>query len=199
MHGMGGRIFRTSLIIGDGGLWIEEKGSALSRFLSVLHSFKAEIEERSPHYFDFKALHVFAPANVPVNLADAGLASDLLIRAAGTADSLGRSFTIAGPENVSLGELFERIGVAYNLSLLPGEDSDKLNAVDRAFHQQLEDVNGHLPGGRECSAETYKPDDLSLQSAAPDERTQIELFESIRRDQDRALAACRRRASPTPR
>ena len=198
-HGLQCRIFRTSMVLGHGRTAPEQAGAALSKFFSVLHSFKAEIDGRSPQYFDFKALRYIVPADARVNLLAAGTAADLLLRIARKEGTMGSSFSIASPQNTAFPDLCERIGIAYNLSIVPAVDLKELNAIDRAFQQQLDEANAHMViGALEFSPEAYALAGLPPESAVLDEQAQIELFESVRRVQDKALAARRRRAADLP-
>ncbi|MFI5106505.1 MAG: hypothetical protein ACHP79_16400, partial [Terriglobales bacterium] len=199
-HGLQCRIFRTSMVLGHGRTAPEQAGAALSKFFSALHFFKAEIDGRSPQYFDFKALRYPAPADARVNLLAAGTASDLLLRIARKEGTAGSSFSIASPQNTAFLDLCERIGIAYNLSIVPAADLKELNAIDRVFQQQLDEANAPMAiGALEFSPEAYALAGLPPESAFLDEQAQIELFESVRRVQDKALAARRRRAADLPR
>jgi len=202
-HGLRGRIFRASLILGGDGVMLEPGGGVLPRFLSTLHSFKAEIQERLPEYFDLKALRVAAPANALLNVAPVRLVSDVLVRVARADGTAGSSFTIASPENTTVEDFFDRVGIAYELSLLPVEASGDLNAVDRAFRERLkeaeEDADLYVAGGSlEFSAEAYAVAGLEPERAILNEQAQIEILESLRRNQDQALTARRRRAAELP-
>lgn len=197
-YGVEYRIFRTSLVLGEGSATVQHAGSFLA-FLSVLHSLKAEIEERSPRYFDFHALRYCAGDDADTNLISASIASDILLklaRAKGTANS---KFWIASPRNVALSQICENIGIAYNLSLLPSTDPGELNAVDRAFLAQLEQAQ-HRPFIRsEPAHETpFELANLPPESAVMGAERQVGFFESVRRKQDEDLAAKRRDVETLP-
>jgi pimeloyl-ACP methyl ester carboxylesterase len=193
------RVFQTSLVVGSGHPALEQSG-IFSVFASALHSLKSEIEERAPQYFDFRTLRCCAHANATVNLIPAARVADLLLSISRKETTRDASFSIVNPGNTNFSDLCERIGVAYGLGLLCVEDFTSLNAIDRAFHERL-------AGLEKCFAredltppntEAYGVIDLSPEGAAFDEDEQIALFESLRRDQDQALASRRCRAAELP-
>ena len=192
------RVFQTSLVVGSGHPVLEQAG-IFSRFVSVLHSLKSEIEERSPQYFDFRTLRFYAFANAAVNLVPAARVADLLLSISGKETTRAASFSITSHENTDLSDLCERLGVAYGLGLLSVEDLASLNAIDRAFHERLEGFDEcfareevKLPN-RQASA-----DDSSLEDTAFNEDEQITLFTLLRRDQDEVLAVRKARAAELP-
>jgi pimeloyl-ACP methyl ester carboxylesterase len=193
---IGHRIFRTSLVVGNGHPRLEQ-GTAFSQFLSVLHSLKAEIEERSPQYFNFQALRCLAPGDAVLNLVTAEVASELLLRIARARDTMGSSFAIVSPQNTLFSALCERIGIAYRMGLLAVEDFGALNAIDRVFRERTDGLSGYLMGGapESPSTEAYRASGLPLDSAPFDEEGQIALFESFRRNQDEAWAESRLRVA----
>jgi pimeloyl-ACP methyl ester carboxylesterase len=193
------RVFQTSLVVGSGHPALAQSG-IFSRLVAALHSFKAEIEERSPQYFDFRTLRCHAPANAKVNLVPAARVTGLLLSISGKETTSDAGFSIVSPGNTDFSDLCERLGVAYGLGLLSVADLISLNAIDRAFHERL-------AGLEECFArEDLKPSGneglggavVSPEGGAFDEDEQIALFELLRRDQDEALAARRSRAAGLP-
>jgi pimeloyl-ACP methyl ester carboxylesterase len=198
-HGLRYRIFRTSLVIGDGKADSHQPPDLLSNFLSVLHSFKAELEERCPNYFDYHALRYMALANSAVNLVPAAAASDLLLklsRAEGTANA---GFWIASPGSTSLAELCDNLGMAYNLGLTPATNPEKLNAVDRAFLAELDESQHRAWGVAEpARAEIFQLSNLPQETAVVSAKAQRAFFESVRRRQDQALARRKRAAKDLP-
>lgn len=193
------RIFRTSLIAGSGHPALQHS-SVFPRFVSVLHSLKAEIEERLPQYFDFRTLRCFAPATATVNLVSAIQASDLLLRISRSQTTSGSCYSIVSSGNTRFSDLCERIGIAYGLGLLSVNDFTALNAVDRVLHERLAGFELSLVGEalQPPSTEAYRVASLSREDAAFEEDDQIALFELLRRDQDEHLAARRRAAAELP-
>jgi len=189
------RTFSTSLILGREHSALKQR-SALSRFLLALHSLKAEIEERSPQYFDYQALRFAVQANAGVNLIPAGMAAELLLkisRAEGTANS---HFRIASPQKTPLSALFECISIAYGISLLPVGDAKSLNAIDQIFQERLSNSGAIFKHGTSGSSESeaYRIAGISPDRALFEEEACITLLESLRKDEDKALASRRRRA-----
>jgi len=193
------RTFSTALVLGHEHSALKQR-SVLSRFLLGLHSLKAEIEERSPQYFDYQALRFVTQANASVNLMPAGTAAELLLkisRAEGTANS---HFRIASPQKTSLAALFECISIAYGISLLPVGDAKALNAIDQVFQERLSSSGDILKQGASEAAESeaYRIAGISPESASFEEGACITLLESLRKDEDKALASRRRRAQELP-
>jgi pimeloyl-ACP methyl ester carboxylesterase len=191
------RAFWTSLLAGAGDPGVEQHTILLS-LLKVLHSIKAEIEERSPQYFDFHALRYIAPPDATLNLVPVSFAADLLLRIAETPATLGSQFNIASPARTPLMAFCERVGIAYGLGLLGVSDTTALNAVDRIFHERMVGLERYFvkePAGTSNA-------DTKAAATLPDllfgEEEQITLLESLRRDQDEYLTAWRRRAQELP-
>lgn len=189
------RTFSTSLVLGREHSALKQR-NVLSRFLLVLHSLKAEIEERSPQYFDYQALRFVAEANASVNLLSADIAAELLLkisRAEGTANS---HFRVASPQKTPLASLFECISIAYGISFLPAGDAKTLNAIDQIFQERLSSRGEILKQGTSGAAESkaYRIAGISPDRALFEEEACIALLESLRKDEDKALASRRRRA-----
>lgn len=185
------RIFRMSLIAGRGHPRLERSGDAFHKFLSVLYAFKEEIEARSPRYFDFQALRCLGPADGVLNLMPASQASGLVMQIARKEETKGKSFSIGSPQNTPFSDLCERIGIAYGLGILPAKDFSSLNAIERVFHERTADLHDLLAGkvAEQLYSEAYRAAGLAAESTQFDEDAQIDLFESLRRDQDKAREA----------
>lgn len=189
-RGIGYRIFHTALLLDN--VHSRQAAPPFSQFLSVLHSFKAEIEERCPQYFDFHALRCLVQEGAVVNLITAGQASESLLRIARTAGTINSSFSVVNQQDTPVSSLCERIGVAYRLGLLPVKDFDALNAIDRAFHERTGGGFGSLLGT------TPQPGYFQADNAPLDEDTQIAFFESIRRSQDDTAEVHKRSVANLP-
>jgi hypothetical protein len=129
------RAFSTSLVLGREHAALKQR-SVLSRFLVTLHSLKAEIEERSPQYFDYQALRFVTQANAGVNLLPADVAAELLLNISREESTTNSHFRIANPQKTPLAALFEYISIAYGISLLPAENAKSLNAIDQIFQSR---------------------------------------------------------------
>jgi len=199
MHNIEHRIFLTSQILTTRHTKLDQGSSAIMHFLSLLHSFKSEIEERSPQYFDFQALRCVAPPDAALNLITADTASELLIRIA--QKEKRANFSIVSPQNIPFAVLCENIGIAYGLSVLSVKDFDSLNAIDRCFYERLGDFNGNFKNGTAVlpNTDAYEAACFAPEKAILDEAAQIALFESICRSQNEALAARKRQAAELPR
>jgi pimeloyl-ACP methyl ester carboxylesterase len=191
------RVFLVSSVVGIGHPDAKYT-EILPQFLSRMFSLKAEIEERSPKYFDFQSLRWLAPDDAAVNLMPVTVAVDALLRVAGTEGTTNNTFRIFSPNNIPVWMLCESIGIAYSLSLLPVKDGKALNAIDRVFHERGVGLEGALVSGMlekpaEVSSTKYLPDGVPL-----DEEAQIGVFQSIQRIQDEALTMRNRRARELP-
>lgn len=192
------RSFRMSLIAG-GHPALGRNGGVLSGFLAGLHSFKTEIEERSPQYFDFQALRCFAPADGTLNVLPASIASELLLRIARNPRTAGSSFSIVSPRSTPFSALCERISMVYGVGLLPVEDFAELNAIDRAFHERACGLWDYFSGGEDLPfVEAYLAADLLPETEVFDDEAQVQLLESTRRNQDEARAAREQRIADLP-
>lgn len=198
-HNIKYRTFSTSLIMGCEHSALKQRG-VLSRFLLALHSLKAEIEERLPQYFDFQALRFVVPLDASVNLIPASVAAELLLGIVCTKGTANAHFRIANPHNTPLQALFERISIAYGISLLPVGDVKLLNAIDQIFRERLGSSRDFLESGVSgpSDSEAYRVAGLSPGSALADEETHITLLESLCKDEDKALAFRRSRSLELP-
>jgi pimeloyl-ACP methyl ester carboxylesterase len=198
-HDLQYRIFRTSFVVEERFVGPIQSSASLARFLSALHAFKSEIEERCPQYFDFHALRYGTEGDLWTNMVPASVASDLLIRIAETEGTAGSSFWIAGPQNVALADVCERIGSAYSLSLLPTSDETALNAVDRAFVDRVAEVDGSLVRGTQAPGRiAYVVAGVPVENGLIQEESQSAWLESMRRKQDEALILRRKLAEDIP-
>lgn len=200
IHEMDYRIFRTSLVLGEGeGTTVRQDAGAFSRFLTVLHAFKAEIEERSPHYFDFHALRYFMSADPGINLVSAAWASEALLKVAGAEATVNSQFWVASSRNTPVSEICENLGIAYNLGLLPCANRAELNAVDRAFLERLEQAGCDVfPGNEPAQKEFFALARMSAEKPVLDSDALARVFESVRQKQDDSLAARRREVETLP-
>jgi pimeloyl-ACP methyl ester carboxylesterase len=96
----------------------------LERFLTELHDFKSEIQERIATYFDFHALRCMAPSAHGLHLVGSG-------------DIGQRGFA----------EFCEQAGEAFGISLLAVDRAALLNPVDRLFQERLDRMAQAVPSG----------------------------------------------------
>jgi pimeloyl-ACP methyl ester carboxylesterase len=198
-HGIKYRVLLTSLIAGAGGLTQEKTNEVFSAFLASLHSFKAEVEERAPQYFDFHALRYLAPADATINVLPAAVASDLLLRIARNSSNGDASFSIVSPRRTPFSVLCEHISAVYGLSLLPVEDPAQLNAVDRAFQQRAGQMQSYFETRPKIpDIKAYVTAGLSPEAGVFDDEAQLVQLESICRSQDAVRAERERRTADIP-
>lgn len=197
--GIGYRIIRTSLLVGEDALPPSTRGEGLLQFLSALHGIRSEIEERMPEYFEYQALRCLAPDGVAVNLIRIEQAAEWMLRSAQCEDTLGRCQDIVGPENVLFSDLCERIGTAYDLSLLAVAEPQELNPIDQLFQERLDGFQSFLSSPGESLAEAGRLAAPFAPPAAPlDADAQSALFRAVRRNQDVARARRAARVAALP-
>jgi pimeloyl-ACP methyl ester carboxylesterase len=199
-QGLEYRIFHTALVLGAARISPEQRNNWIEEFLAALHALKAEIEERSPQYFDFQALRCVAPRNAALNLIAASNAADLLVHVTQAEESTGSSYSMTSPQRTPFLVLCESIGVAYRLSLLAVEDDKALNAVDRVFAERIGDLSRYFNHGTADGPdkEIYRVAGFPVENAILNEEKQISIFECIRENQDKALAVRRELAAELP-
>jgi pimeloyl-ACP methyl ester carboxylesterase/nucleoside-diphosphate-sugar epimerase len=199
--GIGCRIFRTSLLAGESPLPPGARGEGLLNFLSALHAIKSEMEERTPEYFEYHALRCLAPDGATLNLLRVEQAADWMLRIARGGGTLGHRYDLVGPADVQFTDLCERMGAAYDLSLLAVAGRDELNAVDRLFHERLDSFQAFFtsPGERAPDDDDAgRAADFAPRLAPLDEDAQTALFQAVRRRQDAARAARAGRIAALP-
>ena len=194
------RIFHASLVVGEASAELGKGTGAFWRFLAALHALKTEIEERSSQYFDFQALRVLAPPEAGLNLIPAELAVELFLRIVETPAMAGGTFAVVAKENTTFAAVCERIAIAYGIGVLPVDRFDRLNAIDRIFHERSGDFHGYLMGGSPAppNLDAYRAAGLSPGDYPFNEDEQIALLESLRADQDETWSSEKERAEGLP-
>jgi pimeloyl-ACP methyl ester carboxylesterase len=190
------RFFMTPLILGAACQDMEHS-EVLSQFLSVLFSLKAEIEERSSQYFDFQALRCYAAAGSVMSMASATRVTELLMRVAEGNNGTNFLFTISPQRNVQFTELCEQISMAYSLSLLPSDNRNSLNAIDRIFQENSPDLEHCCLAGGASDAPVHRASESVsvLQDDLEAEERLHTLLERCLEEQEQALAEHKRRAA----
>lgn len=189
---IGRRIFRTSLVFDEVLPLARAGGEGFFRFLAALHSLKSEIEGRHPEYFEYQALRCRAPADAMLNIIRAEHAAELMLRIARGPGTAGRCFYIANTESVRFDGLCERIGEAYDVSLLPVAAREELNAIDLLFHERLAGFHACLtPPGEDSDdgRHAYRTAAFAPGLAPFDAEGQLALLRAVRDRQDEARAA----------
>jgi pimeloyl-ACP methyl ester carboxylesterase len=140
----------------------------LERFLTELHDFKSEIEERIATYFDFHALRCMAPSAHGPYLVGGG-------------DIAQRRFA----------EFCEQAGEAFGISLLAVDRAALLNPVDRLFQERLERMaQATVPSGS-----TGFRDLVPVDVAGPGDDARVEAMTRIRQRLDCLRAERNRRCA----
>jgi len=188
---IGRRIFRTSLVFDETLPLARAGGEGFFQFLAALHSLKGEIEGRHPEYFEYQALRCQAPADAMLNLVRAEDAAELMLRIARDPETSGGCFYIANPEGVRFDGLCERVGEAYEVSLLPVVALEELNAIDLLFHERLAGFHACLtpPGEDSDGRHAYRTADFAPGLAPFGAEEQLALLRAVRDKQDVARAA----------
>lgn len=174
------RIFQTALIINENLPLRDHIREGFFQFLSALYDIKNEVEEHLPEYFEYQALRCWAPDNAALNLMRVDHVAEIISRIAQRPDTFGNHYNVVNPESIPFADLCERIGVVYGLSLLPADDRQSLNAIDRLFEGRLKKCHAHfITSGKLDCEETYKAADFAHEDVRLDEEAQMALFEAI--------------------
>ncbi|MCK1502144.1 alpha/beta hydrolase [Bradyrhizobium sp. 188] len=140
------RLFQTSLPIATAPGRDEAQEGAL-HFLSTLFDLKREIEERGSDYFEHRALRCRVSPDAPVNLIRPEQAAKMIL-AISDREADG-CYLIASKDTMRADEFLERVGAAYEVSLLAetaAPPDDALHSrLDALFHLRLGDFASHLP------------------------------------------------------
>ena len=197
--GMGYRVFRTSLTVGDTLPPRDRRRAGFFRFLSALYDTKTEVEEHLPEYFGRQPLRCWAPPDARVRLMRSDQAAEIMLRIAKRPDTLGKTYDV-GPESVSVAELCERIGMVYGLNLLSVDDRQSLNPIDRLFHERLNSFQADFFVTSENIAGegAYQAVDVASDDVLLDKKAQVVLLEAILRSQNSARYARRDRIAAFP-
>ena len=185
-YGISYRIFSTGLVVGENPISSHTCRDGFLDFLGTLHEMKTEIEERVPQYFEFHALrcHLGAP-DAELNIVSADNAVDAMLRIACDANAASGAYRIAAGHSIRVEDLFDSIGMAYDLSLLPVETREVMNAVDRDFDDRIASFRSSCEMAGTISASTLAQQVLLDEL---DEDGRHTLFNAVRVSQDRARA-----------
>jgi pimeloyl-ACP methyl ester carboxylesterase len=174
------RVFTTSMTISPSAAGGRE---GFLYFLGTLFDLKTEIEERLPDYFEYQALRCRAEADATINLIPIEQAAETILTLAKDAPS-GR-YVVASPQSHHLTDVLERVGVAYNLSLLAEENPEALNTVDALFDLRLMGFAERLAITANEDSPTHLNDQTDLE----------QLFDIIYQQQSKTAKVFRRRAN----
>lgn len=185
------RIFRTAFLLGD--TPSANADHPVLQFLDIFFSFRKEIEERLPEYFQFRSLRCTAPAQSAFNLMPAEEAAEMMFRISRNPEN-GGSYDIASCEATPFAEFSAGISMAYGLSLMVARNPGELNAVDTVLNERLSGFYRSCalprqfnPGAAYQAAE-MSPPRISSQKL-------VAVLETIRDTQEARRAARDQRAS----
>jgi pimeloyl-ACP methyl ester carboxylesterase len=167
----------------------------LPQVLSALFSLKSEIQERWPQYFDFHALRFYSPASKAINVVSASRAAESLIRIAETNEAVNSVYSIRSGRNIRLSEFCEEISITYDLSLLPTEDRNSLNAIDCIFQERLPGVEDSPVHERHETIPGPSAQMVVLLHDDLQEEERSFILDSCRREQEQAIAEFKSRAA----
>lgn len=190
-------IFSPSALVDDVSPGPACEPEGVGRFLVALHEVKTEVEERLPGYFDYHALRCWAPDGALVSLAGARPGAGVALATGVGSEPPDGRFEVASATDVAFSEFCERVGMAYDISLLAVCDRALLNAVDRLFEQRHAGFVDCLARGR-----VRAPADLATCAsplAEPAKSPADRWLEEVRREQDAAHARRRQRVERLPR
>jgi pimeloyl-ACP methyl ester carboxylesterase len=189
------RIVETPLITGKPAAELVSH-DIISEFLAALHTFKAEIEERSPQYFDFHALRCFAPEEAELDMITASQTSQVLLENNSQVIS-GLRTRLTGEVKISFASFCDHISTVFNLSLLPVSDLGTLNAVDRLFRERVYFIQTCLgppdqqTGAKDCHV-------AHIANSGFGDQAQLEFLESTKQNLDEAVVERKKRIANLP-
>ena len=134
-HDIRARLFLTSWLVGPRCV-VHDSGQGIYRLLHALDAVTAEIQERSPEYFDFQALRIYVPENATVNLVNMHEAAQLMLQIAAVNEISNTPCCIVSAEETSWTDFCELLGETYGLSMLSVHDQEELNAIDHLLCHQ---------------------------------------------------------------
>jgi pimeloyl-ACP methyl ester carboxylesterase/nucleoside-diphosphate-sugar epimerase len=193
-HGIGFRLFRPSLMVGDAPRDEPMSREGLQGLMWVLAELVQEVQDRLPEYFEYCALRYFVPEGAGFHLLRAGHAARVLCRIAAQPTTLGGVHPVVSPERTRIVDLFNELGRAYGVGLLKVPEQTSLNPIDRLFHERLGAFHDGMAlpwnpaWGRTLSTAGIDPAELVVDTA-----TRWDLFRSHRRAQVAGLGAQRER------
>jgi pimeloyl-ACP methyl ester carboxylesterase len=175
------RIFSTGWPLGENSLFPGVESNPAERFLTELHEFKLEIQERIPGYFDFYALRFLSPQGNGPYLASAEETARVLVEAVREPLTRNGRYSIAGSSQRTFWEFCEQAGDVFGISLLAVKEQTLLNPVDEIFHQRICSITQMIVSSDVTSS--YIP--LPRQSIHFDYNAQMAAMTNLRQNLDR--------------
>jgi len=192
-HGIRHRFFLTSWLLGEYYL-AHSSGGEIDLVLRALDEVIAEIQERSPEYFDFQALRILAPRNAAVNTVPMDRAVQLMLDLAAQDSTCDSLHYIVSAQETPWADFCELLSEVYGVSVLSVEDQGELNDIDRLL--------GHQWSGMETAWSGAPVAQYQSSSAAAELQMghdlQASLLSSIREKQEQARTERNQRVSALP-
>jgi pimeloyl-ACP methyl ester carboxylesterase len=182
-HGIRSRVFMTSWLMGEDHI-ATGSGDDVHGLLHAVDEVIAEIQERTPEYFDFQALRIHAAKDAAVNVVSVSAAAEIMLNAAKrTGSKLPQC--IVSAEDVLWQDFCELLGEVYGVSILCVDDPEELNAIDHLLGERLAELQSGWSGKsvRQFHASDSR-EDLEL-----DRDAQLECLNAARSKQERARKA----------
>jgi pimeloyl-ACP methyl ester carboxylesterase len=191
-HEIRNHSFLTSWLIGEDYV-TSGSGDEVHCLLRALDDVIAEIQERTPEYFDFQALRVLAAKDAAVNLVSMNSAVELMLTTAAKNVNSDLRECMVSDEDISWQDFCEQLGEVYGVSILSVAVPEELNAIDRLLASRLSEVQSERCGKslRHCRS----GDSPTL---AIERETQLEFLNSARQKQEQERTERDERISALP-
>jgi pimeloyl-ACP methyl ester carboxylesterase len=134
-HNIRARFFLTSWLVGAHCV-AHDSGQGIDRLLHALDELTAEIQERSPEYFDFQVLRIYASENATVNLVHMYHAVQLMLQISVAEEISDTPCCIVSAVETSWTDLCGLLGEIYGLSVLSVHNQEELNVIDHLLCDQ---------------------------------------------------------------
>ncbi len=132
------RVVEVGPVVGSGlptPDWARQPG--LPGLCHAVRAVRDHVDARDPDYLRREPLRLLTAADATLALVDATAAADALIELATDAGTLGHRFTLTSATPIPVRRLFELVGRACGVRLLPVADAERCTAVDRLLREWL--------------------------------------------------------------
>lgn len=183
------RTFQITLTIGAAPVDdIAQEG--VLHFLATLFDLKTEIEEREPHFFEYRSLRCAITPDASVNVLRVEDAAAMILSIADRAGS--GDYVVASAGSFTAEEFLERVGEAYGVSLLASERAAQRTSapsqLDSLFDLRLNNFATHLAEPKpQMVDETWRAANMSPAHFTLDAASLDHLIEQTYRQQSSEL------------
>jgi pimeloyl-ACP methyl ester carboxylesterase len=184
--------YLTSWLIGEDYV-TSGSGDEVHCLLRAVDDVIAEIQERTPEYFDFQALRVLAAKDAAVNLVSMNSAVERMLATAAENTNSDLRQCMVSDEDISWQDFCEQLGEVYGVSILCVADPEELNAIDLLLASRLSEVERERCGKAVHQCHSSESPDLAI-----DRETQLEFLNSARQKQERERRQRDERISALP-